>query len=304
MTKNDPTNPELDLQRKQRRREMLRSVGIAVVATVLAAACTKLREDDTKLGISLDPKQTHLVFTLPAANASGSYSGRKTLTFRIPREYVDLDSVLSKNGNIYQLTVPFELPGPRPQSGHVAKGPQAASQPDGPAPVRSKRIRAQLGTGSGVGGRELLLHSIDPANRHGRKDLAQDGMAYGLVRYSPIRCYTPEHLKDPQLKAFLDSKPLDDPMPQSNCRVDRRGGVLFSPPEVTAEDQVVYISCGTSFCWVGFNFDGAWASVNFYYDQLEQWTELVNPARELLRGFIVRDASSTEPQRDAPVRQR
>ena len=272
---------------------------------MLAAACNKSSDDDTKLGIRLDPKQTHLVFTLPAASPSGSYPGRKALTFRVPREYVDLDSVLSKNGNIYQLTIPFKLPGPRPQSDDPkAKGPQTAPESSGGAPARSMRVRAQLGTGSGVGGREGLLHSIDPANQHGRTDLVPDGMAYGLVRYSPIRCYTPEHLKDPQLKAFLDSKPADDPMPQSNCRVDRRGGVLFSPAEVTDEDQVVFIRCIRLSCGVGLDFEGIGASVSFDYEQLDQWPELVNPARELLRSFIVRDISSTTPQSAASDRQR
>lgn len=266
-----------------------------VCAALLSGGCDRSanKADDSELGYQLPPGETHLTFTFPEIPAAGSFKGRPAVTFRIPREYVRFQTVLRKNGLIYQVPLHIELPGPTPWQDHTwLKGKQGTPEWDEFMKGWIGKFIVEVGSGSGVGGRNYFLNSIDPKYVQRRKDMVADGEAYGLVRYSPKRCYTDEHLKDPQLKAFLDAKPADDPAPEANCRLSRRGAVYFSPLSITDPERVVYISCADASCDTNFNFAGRGASMGFRQDKLNRWQDIVNPARELLHSFIVRDTLS------------
>lgn len=266
-------------------------------ALVLMSACTKSDGvDETKRGHRLPPGETHLTFTLPELRPSGSFKGRPAVTFRIPKEYVRFQGVLSRSGQIYQVPLQIELPGPTPwQERPWLKGKKGTPEWDEFTKGWIGKFIVTLGAGSGQGGRGYFLNSISPKNVQRRTDMIADGEVYGLVRYSPQRCYTPEHLKNPQHKAFLDAKPVDDPMPQANCRVDRRSAEYFSPLTVTEDDEVVSINCATTRCWSSFGVvDGIGASLSFSHDKLERWRELINPTRELLGSFVVRSVPRSE----------
>lgn len=241
--------------------------------------------DSTKLGYKLAPHETHLTFTLPETpGASGQPPRRPAVTFRIPREFVDLGSVLSKNGNVYQLTIQFDLPEPAPWA---ASGPPAPYQ-FGDRTTWPPQIRVTLGAGGGIGGRERFLRGIAATNPINKiNDMTPDGTVHGLVRYSRFVCYSEQELKSPQTQAHLVEKTTDDPMPQANCRVDRRMAVLFSPPEITAEDKVVFIHCSYTHCHTSFDFAmGCGASLNLHPDHIRFWPSVVSPARNLVQGFI------------------
>lgn len=264
-----------------------------VCAALLSGGCDRSpnKADDSKLGFQLPQGETHLTFTFPELPAGGSFKGRSAVTFRIPREYVRFQTVLSKDGQIYQVPLQIELPGPTPWRDHSRlKGKQGTPEWDEFMKGWIGKFIVSLGAGSGVGGRGLFLNSINHENVFMRTNLVADGEAYGLVRYSPKRCYTSEHLKDPQLKAFLEAKPADDLSPEPNCRLSRRGAVYFSPPSITDPERVVFIRCADASCHSSFDFSGLGATMNFRQEQLSRWPEIINPAREMLHSFIVRDS--------------
>lgn len=269
---------------------------LCVCATLLLNGCDRSanKADNSELGYQLPPGETHLTFTYPEIPAAGSFKGRPAVTFRIPREYVRFQAVLGKNGQIYQVPLQIELPGPMPwQDRPWLKGKKGTPEWEEFMKGWIGKFIVDLGAGSGMGGRDRFLNSINPTDPHRSKDMVADGEAYGLVRYSPKRCLTDEHIKDPQLKGFLDAKPADDPAPEANCRLSRQSAVYFSPLNVTEADQVVIVRCSESGCRFGLEvIDGIGASLHVSSDHLPRWPEIVNPARELLRSFIVRDASS------------
>src|SRR5690606_23052609 len=130
-------------------------------------------------------------FTFPEIPASTSFKGRPAVTMRIPREYVRFQGVLSRNGQIYQVPLQIELPGPTPWQDHSwLKGKQGTPEWDAFMKGWIGKFIVTLGSGSGVGGRALFVNSINHKNTLMRTDLVADGEAYGLVRYSPKRCYT------------------------------------------------------------------------------------------------------------------
>lgn len=269
-----------------------------VCAALLSGGCDRSpnKAEDSKLGYQLPQGETHLTFTLPEVPAGGSFKGRPAVTFRIPREYVRFQGVLSKNGQIYQVPLQIELPGPTPwQDRPWLAGKKGTPEWDEFMKGWIGKFIVTVGSGSGVGGRDLFVNSIDHKSVFFRTDLVADGEAYRLVRYSPKRCYTEEHLKDPKLKAFLDAKPADDPVHEVNCRLDRRGAVYFSPLTITDPEQVIFISCADASCHANFNFSGRGASMSFRQEKLSRWPDIVNPVRELLHSFIVRGASSKLP---------
>jgi hypothetical protein len=266
-----------------------------VCAALLLGGCDRSanKADDTELGYRLPPGETHLTFTLPELPAAGSFKGRPAVTFRIPKEYVRSQGVLSKKGQIYQVPLQIELPGSTPwQDRPWLKDKKGTPEWDEFMKGWIGKFIVVVGAGSGVGGRGLFLNSINHESVFFRTDLVADGEAYGLVRYSPKRCYTEEHLKDPQLKAFLEAKPADDPAPEANCRLSRRGAVYFSPLSITDPERIIFIRCADSFCHSSFDFAGRGASMNFRQEQLSRWAEIINPARELLHSFIVREVPS------------
>lgn len=277
-----------------------------VCAALLLSGCDRSanKADDSELGYRLPPGETHLSFTFPAIPAAGSFEGRPAVSFRIPREYVRFHTVLSKNGQIYQVPLQIELPGPTPwQERPWLKDKKGTPEWDEFMKGWIGKFIVELGSGSGVGGRGRFLNSISPKNTFRRTDMVADGEAYGLVRYSPKRCYTDEHLKDPQLKAFLEAKPADDPMRETNCRVDRQWAEYFSPLAVTNAAEVVAVHCMGTGCGVGFEVvDGIGASLNIRPGTLDRWPEIVNPTRELLRSFILHDVpSNTSPPPPSPA---
>jgi Ca2+-binding RTX toxin-like protein len=87
-----------------------------VCAALVLSGCDRATDkaDDTELGYRLPAGETHLTFTFAEIPAAGSFKGRPAVTFRIPREYVRFQTVLSKNGQIYQVPLQIELPGPTP----------------------------------------------------------------------------------------------------------------------------------------------------------------------------------------------
>lgn len=265
-------------------------------AALLLGGCDRSanKADDTELSYRLPPGETHLTFTFPELPAAGSFKGRPAVTFRIPREYVRFQGVLSKNGQIYEVPLQIELPGSTPwQDRPWLKDKKGTPEWDEFMKGWIGKFIVTVGAGSGVGGRDLFLNSISPKNVFRRVDMTADGEAYGLVRYAPKRCYTDEHLKDPQIKAFLDAKPADDPTHEANCRLSRRSAEYFSPLSITDPERVVYISCADASCHVNFNLAGRGASMSFRQEQLSRWPEIVNPARELLHSFIVREVPIT-----------
>lgn len=272
---------------------------LCVCATLLLNGCDRSanKADDSELGYQLPPGETHLTFTLPEIPAAGSFKGRPAVTFRIPREYVRFQTVLSKNGQIYQVPLQIELPGPTPWQDHSwLKGKQGTPEWDEFMKGWIGKFIVEVGRkGGGLGGRNYFLNSIDPKNVQRRKDMVADGEAYGLVRYSPKRCYTDTQLKDPQLKAFLDAKPADDPAPEANCRLSRQSAEYFSPLNVAEADEVVSIHCATTRCWANFGItDGLGANITFVHDKLGRWPEIIDPTRELLYSFITSEVPSSQ----------
>jgi hypothetical protein len=267
---------------------------LACIAWLLLAACTKQGQaPDPTLGYQLPAGESHLTFTFPALGPSGSFKGRPAVTMRIPREYVRFQTVLSKNGQIYQVPLQIELPGPTPwQDRSWLKGKKGTPEWDEFMKGWIGKFIVVVGTGSGLGGRGYFLNSINPKNVQRRTDMVADGEAYGLVRYSPKRCYTPEDLEQTHLKAFLDAKPTDDPAPEAHCRVDRRWAEYFSPLPIEESERVVSINCLQDTCNTSFDFEDIGATLYIRGPKLERWPEIVNPTRELLRSFIVRDALS------------
>ena len=264
-------------------------------AALILSGCNRSTDklDDTKLGYQLPPNEPHLNFTFPAIPAMGSFEGRHAVTFHIPREYVRFQGVLSNNGQIYQVPLHIELPGSTPWRDRPwLKEKKGTPEWDEFMRGWIGKFIVNVGAGSGVGGRGRFLNSINNENEFLRTDLVADGEAYGLVRYSPKRCYTAEHLADPQLKAFLASKPADDPTPEANCRLSRKSAIYFSPRSITDPERVVFFRCADTSCHASFDFSGRGATMRFGQDQLGRWPDIVNPARELLHSFIVRDTSS------------
>jgi hypothetical protein len=284
----------------------LLAAGIVCGILALAAGCrqrdARTNYVESEIGYRLPDKETHFTFTVEAVPGDyGKPPLRPAMTFRVPREYVDLGHVLRNGGQIKQVPLDIELPGPTPwQSRPWLKDKKGTPEYEEFMKGWIGKFIVTLGSGSGDGGRELFLGSQlakiaeSPSSTQG---MLQDGSAYGLVRYSPIRCYTPEHLKDPSLKRFLESKPADDPMHQSNCRVDRGSAVYFSPPTVTNSDEVVFIECHspTADCSVSFDLERQGISTQFGYEKLARWTEIVTPTRDLIRSFIVRAESPALP---------
>lgn len=266
-----------------------------VCAALLSGGCDRSpnKADDSKLGYQLPQGETHLTFTLPEVPAGGSFKGRPAVTFRIPREYVRFQGVLSKNGQIYQVPLQIELPGPTPwQDRPWLAGKKGTPEWDEFMKGWIGKFIVTVGSGSGVGGRGIFLNSINHENVFLRTDMVADGEAYGLVRYSPKRCYTDEHLKDLQLKAFLDAKPADDPVPEANCRLSRQSAEYFSRLSIDDSEHVVSISCLQNTCNTSFDFAEIGATLHIRGDKLDRWPDIVNPTRDLLHSFIVRDTSS------------
>ncbi|WKB50838.1 hypothetical protein [Eleftheria terrae] len=225
--------------------------------------------------------ENHLDFALP----SPPKSAEKSVRLRIPREYVWLEGIMrEESGEIGEIPIQVELPGPKPWPSGDTKGRVAAQQ-------KSERFIVRLGAGSAVGGRSRFLRSLQPTMPEGYRttDMHPDGELYGLVRHSQIRCYTADALKQTELTEFWKSKPADDPLKQTNCRLDRRSAVYFSPPSVldTAIEQVIFARCSPSSCSLTFHVGHLSASMHVEPAQLSKWQDLVLPIQDLLRSFIV-----------------
>lgn len=277
---------------------LMKRAVLACSALVLVAACTKSEgAAESKRGYQLPPGETHLTVTFPEVRPSGSFKGRPAVTFRIPKEYVRLQGVMSKNGQIYQVPLEIELPGPTPwQERPWLRGKQGTPEWEEFMKGWIGKFIVTLGSGSGIGGRGYFLNSISPKNPQRRTDMVADGEAYGLVRYSKVHCYTPKDLEQPHLKRFLEAKPADDPVPQAHCRSDRRSSEYFSPLSIRESDHVVSISCLQSTCNTSFDVEEVGATLYIRGSDLARWPEIVNPARELLRSFIVRDVPGSTSQ--------
>jgi hypothetical protein len=278
-------------------------LGRALLACCLVAslsACKRRDGDDTTLGSRPPPaNETHATFTfaeIPKPE-SGNAPGRPAMTLRIPREYVWFENVLSRNG--YAETVPLriELPGPMPwQERPSLNGKKGTPEYDEFMKGWIGKFIVTVGSGSGNGGRKLFLHALGSGEKKqdgSSGSVVLDGEIYGLVRYSPVKCFSAEHLKQPNLKAFLDAKPPDDPRPEPNCRLDRGSATYFSPAAVTNADEVVFIECRSTQnnCRVNFDFERHGISTDFDHAKVPRWAEIVNPTRELVRSFIVRSVS-------------
>lgn len=248
--------------------------------------------NESRLGYQLSAGETHFQFTFAGVPASGTFKGKPSSTFRIPREYVWFENILSRwDGSMWrvsQVPVEIEFPSMKPRQKWPVpwRGTRAAEE-QGKYPPPDWFL-VELGSGSGLGGRGYFLSSISSKNPQRSTDMVADGEAYGLVRYSPKRCYTVEQRRDPQLKVFLDAKPADDPTPEAHCRLSRRSAVYFSPLSITAPEEVVFINCTPTGCFVNFTFDGMQgANFHFRNEYLARWPEIVDPIRRLLRSFIV-----------------
>lgn len=270
---------------------------LTATALTLLLGCDRPSESGSKVGYHLPPQETHFTFTLQETRGTDSSVGQSPTTFRVPREFVWFENILSKNEAIETVPLQIQLPGPTPW--------KLGAVPEYGTPEWSQfmkdwkgRYLAEIGSGSGTGGRTALLSSVSHNNPQRNENVVPDGEAHGLARYSPIRCYTPQNLEQPQLKKFLAEKAPDDPMPQANCRVDRRDSKYVSLPSVTDENSVVYVNCHATGCSAAMSFEGRGATVYFSQEKLPRWSEIVTPIRALIRSFIVRN---TQAGTDAPA---
>lgn len=265
---------------------------LMAVALTVVAGCDKSREGESKIGYRLPAQETHFTFTLEGIPAEESFQGRPPMTLRVPREYVWFENILRKNGRFAQVPLEVQLPGPMSTPSLEAK--KGTQEYENYMKNRLGRFIVDLGTGSGVGGRAQFLHALKSGARKQDGSYASvvyDGEVYGLVRYSPFRCYFAKDLEEPNSKKFIESKPADDPRPEPNCRLNRGSAIYFSPSSVTSADEIVFIECSsvTRNCEADFDLGRHGMNMNFNQDQLARWAEIVGPTRDLIRSFIVRE---------------
>jgi hypothetical protein len=271
----------------------------------LLAVCKKPSDEaESTVGYPPPPRgETHATFTFAGTPKSedGGFAGRPAMTLRVPREYVWFANILSKNGSVEQLPLQIELPGPTPwQDRPWLKGKKGTPEYDEFMKTWGGRFIATVGTGSGVGGRHLFLDALNSEGRKqdgGSSSFVADGEFYGLVRYTPLRCYSAKDLEEPYSKAFLESKPTDDPRPEPNCRLNRGSAAYFSPATVTNADEVVFIRCNSvqSDCHASFDLEQQGITTYFGHEKVSRWAEIINSTRALVRSFIVRPIPAPLP---------
>lgn len=242
---------------------------------------------------------------IPGAYLEVHWPGNATgiqppVTFRIPREYVDQRSTWTDEQGIKTIAVRFELPGLTPwQKSSVQKRVKIGGEARREAPsVESQRrftMHIKRDSHMGYAVRMAMRREAQPkeiksggSTNHYMRDID----FAGLERYSAIRCYTPEHLKNPPMKKFLDEKEPDDPSP-SNCRLDRSWAILVSPPEVKNDEKGVGIDCSSTGCRAKFSVAGRGISMYVRHAEISRWKELVEPARELARSFVMNERIET-----------
>lgn len=220
------------------------------------------------------------------------------ITLRIPKEYLHEGTTwLDEKGKIKSVAILFELPGPMPwQERPWLKGKKGT-------PEYEEFMKTWLGKfsmdvkpeGRGYESR-MWYRPADCAEKRKQGKIhgscldryMRDADIAGLERYSTKRCYTPEHLMNPPMKKYLDEKPADDPSP-SNCRLDRLWTVVVSPPEITNDEEGVAIECMSAGCWAHFSISAVSMSMAINHKDIPRWKEIVEPARGLVRSFIVQN---------------
>lgn len=233
-------------------------------------------------------------------NATGIQS---PVVFRIPREYVDQRSTWTDGQGINSIAIRFELPGPTPWSSLPKRKVKIEKSPEQTAPSLTPQRRFAMhikrDSHMGYAYRMSMRREAQPkeTNYGSSADrYMRDTDFAGLERYSTKRCYTPEHLKNPAMKKFLDEKEPDDMSP-ADCRLDRLSVILVSPPEAKADEEGVGIDCSSMSCTTSFSIAGRGVTISVLYADIARWKEIVEPARELARSFIIDQTSQQNPAR-------
>lgn len=236
-----------------------------------------------------------MTFTFPEVPATVDFEGKPSTTFSIPREYVRFSGVLSRKVSAawqpYTVPIVVKLPNPKSAKNGKSKGVRETPEAKERSENSSGWYTVRIGAGSAVGGRARLMDKLRAiGNQQDRpKTMVADGEVYGLLRYSPVRCYGRRDLKNEQLARFLSEKASDDPVREPNCRVDRAWSEYFSRLTEEVVDDVIYVLCMSTGCHLYFSVERVSASVYLPHDELEFWQRIVNPSRDLLRTFIIRD---------------
>jgi hypothetical protein len=253
---------------------------------ILCASVTQFATPSFAIDISnktqREPKQPDLIVSWP-----GHPGGRAAITFRIPREYLHQGTTwVEKDGSIKSFAVQFELPGPIPvQDRPWLKGKKGT--PEYEKFMQTWQGRFSMDVGRHTAGGYSVRASMRK-NALSSSQLVRDTDIAGLERYSNQVCYEQPYLQEHEpVRNFLAGKEQDDLSPM-NCRLDRRWADLFSPPEITADDQGVAIKCMSTGCKAYFNAGGRGIAMGISHKDIENWPRIIEPARRLVNSFIVK----------------
>jgi hypothetical protein len=217
---------------------------------------------------------------------------QQAITLRIPREYLDDRGTLTDEKGIHTISVDFELPGPMPvQARPWLKGKQGT-------PEYKEFMRTWKGRFTVIVNRDAVRgydYRISMRKHAEPRGNARDTDLAGLERYSRKICYTAENLKVPAYRAFLDGKEADDSSPL-NCRLQRLDALLMSPIEIKNDDDGVAMDCDPTGCQAYFSVAGRGLRIGFAEKDIPRWKEIVEPARQLVRSFIMPETSLIPPE--------
>ena len=248
----------------------------ALFLMTIATSCGISGNQDTPAPL-LKKGQTHLVFTWPAVRDE-----RPALTFRIPRDDVDLSisPTWTDSGQIRTFFVKMKWP----SNGVLVREMSSARRDTGTASRPPTNKRPWQGV-------ELFRALNDSQQRRERYALwaykcdtcVLDGQIGGLQRYSRMYCPDPKSL--PQ-RGQLAQREADDPSPPG-CYLNRQGSYLSNSVQDDQGEQAIEVECRSGFCQMSLQVRGITVFTNINPKQLRYSTELAEAIRRQVSSYIV-----------------
>ena len=257
---------------------------------LLTSACQpkspeeQLKDYNAELGPEGELTATHLIVRWPALGAED-----RPVTLKIPRDYLRQEQPVVKNkaGEIEAIYITVAMPEatawqPMTPRGSNSDPPERRAQWERHSRTR-KAVIVHRDLRGGAEWRASVRRS-DQAKGRSSGGYELDGTVSGLERYSRTTCRLGPN--GPANQEFIDAKPADDPS-APNCRRLRAWAQLVSPPEVTANNEGVHVSCGGSSCTAYFVGGQRGMDIQLYHEEVPRWREYVEPIRKRIDSFVV-----------------
>ena len=219
------------------------------------------------------------------------------ITFRIPREYVHQGTTFRGEKSIESISIMFELPKTTPWQDR----PWLEAKKGEPEYAEFKKVWFGKFTldisrfdAFSYETRMWKRSQLQPDSEFDERPASTSTTSFrladwmGLERYTNITCYSLEARRTMLgINDFLKAKTKEDPSPDQ-CSINSiQYTTLLSPPDITNEDEAIVVECMGVDCYTYFSVNGRGVRMDISYENLPRWKEFTEPARKLVRSFIV-----------------